>query len=373
MIRFIHFMVCIAAVVLLSTGQTTPPREANIAYFIQISESTITLLPRLMKVLRHPKNLYIVHFDLKIPKWQRDYSASFLLEFMKDSKNMLILPSEVITYRGISMVINSMNAMQMAMDAPQQWDYFINLSGSDYPLASPQNQRILLGGQDFLDKKRNFLTVSPRPWWGKSKEYRFSRLFTDTSMGMKENEADLVDSYTAQPLYKRLGFEFVAAESWMILHRSFVRFLLTSGTARRYFAAFSYAAEPEEHFFVSLAYNVPRFNDTMVHDALRNVVWRHNGKHSGQHPYNVDLKDEAGNFMLKPRVQNSGCLFTRKIKVQDSKFLDWIDKELSGTAKDVDQKSVDKQLTRIRRRLHCLHPDKRQRTPIFDCSHFGNL
>ncbi len=320
MLRFIHFLLFSVSLFLFAAAAEKPPREANIAYFIQVSESTITLLPRLLKVLWHEKNLYVLHFDKKIPKWQRDYSTRSLLKSAKGKKNIVIMPSEVITYRGISMVINSMNAMQTAKDASTSWDFFINLSGSDYPLISPANQRVLLGEQDFISRRRSFFSISNREWWAKSKKFRFSRLFTDTSLSMNGTQSELLDPFQKQPLFNRIGFEWVAAESWMILHRSFVNYLLTSGPSRRYFAAFSYVAEPEEHYFATVAYNTPQFNDTLIRAAFRHVVWVHNGKHSGQHPYHVDDVDSKGRWKFKDVVENSRCFFTRKIQKQNSQF-----------------------------------------------------
>ena len=40
--------------------------EANIAFFIQISETTVAHLLRLMARLYHVKNSYIIHFDKKV-------------------------------------------------------------------------------------------------------------------------------------------------------------------------------------------------------------------------------------------------------------------------------------------------------------------
>lgn len=331
--------------------------EVNIAYFIQVSEATITLVPRLLRVLWHPKNTYIVHFDKKIPDWQREHATASILRSKQNARyraNVFVLPPEVITYRGISMVINSMSAMQAAVDRSEDWDFFINISGSDYPLISPTNQRLLLAENDFKKRARSFLSISVRSWWTESKGYRYTRLFTDTSLSMNGTQAELIDSYTAQPLASRLAFEFVAAESWMILHRSLVKYLLTSAQSRRYFAAFAYAAEPEEHYFATVAYNTPEFNSTLVRHAMRNVNWMYKGKHAGQHPYFVDASDSNGKWIFKDTVKDSGCFFTRKISIENSKFLDWIDTELNGVADNAQRDKVDENLQRARSRLECI-------------------
>lgn len=330
--------------------------DVNIAYFIQVSDATVTLLPRLLRTLWHVSNLHVIHFDKKIPQWQREHAAKTLLS--SDSRytsNVHIMQSEPVTYRGISMVLNNLNAMQQALLLSDDWTYFINISGADYPLVSPKNQRRLLATRDILERNRSFISVADRGWWQKSKEYRYDRLFTDTSLGMNDSSAEIVDSYTDQPIAKINNFTFVAAEAWMILHRTFVTYLLQSAFSRRMLLAFAYSLEPEEHFFPTVMWNCPRFNQSTIPHALRHVAWNHNGKHSGQHPYYIDRFEKDGiTYMFKDSVVKSGCLFTRKIRTKDSPLLNFIDRKVSGVAKDSDEDSVNEYLNRVNRVLDCL-------------------
>ena len=342
-----------------NSDSKSDPYEANIAYFIQVSESTVPLVPRLLRNIWHGRNLYIIHYDKKIPKWQRELATSNLKKFIngKNSNNLRIIESEVITYMGISMVINTMNAMQIAMKSEISWNFFINISGSDYPLVSAKNQRVLLGSSDYITSKRSFFTIAPKHWWSKSFEYRATRLFTDTSIALNGTKSILIDSYCKNPLVGLIGYTFVAAESWMILHRSYVDFILTSPVSRRYFAAFSYISEPEEHFFATVAYNEPRFNDTMVRDAMRQVIWKLDGKKSGQHPYFVDKQTDNGEWMFLPKIRSCGSFFTRKISQQNSQLLDIIDSTVSGVSeKSVDKEAVENYLMKVKKRLRCFHP-----------------
>lgn len=330
-------------------------RDANVAYFVQVSDATFPLLPRLMRALWDDRNLHVVHFDKKIPKWQKDHTIAALFASNKEYKrNVHVMESEIVAYRGISMVINTMNAMQVAMDMGD-WDYFINISGSDYPLVTPGNQRALLGEQDFLARNRSFFSLAPRKWWDESKSYRFDRFNIDTSLSFNGSASDVVDSWHGNPLAQQLGFTFAAAESWMILHREFVHYVLTSAASRRYFAAFSYSAEPEEHMFASMAYNTPQFKATLVPHALRNVIWTYKGQHSGQHPFYIDRTNSTSHkWEFRWMVEQSGCLFTRKVRSKDAAALDEIDSAFSGASGARDEASVAAFLARVRARLACL-------------------
>ena len=337
-------------------SRQTAPREANIAYFVQISDSTLTLFPRLLRSLWHERNTYVIHFDKKIPQWQRAHAETYLYKGNDHYKeNVHVMESEMITYRGISMVINLLNAMQEALDHSDDWHYFINVSGSDYPLISPDNQRKLLASNDFLSRNRTFFSFSNPGWWAESKVFRFDRLFTDTSVSFNDSESQIIDSYSDQPIAHVSNFTFVAAEAWMILHRAFVKHLLKSSFARRLLVAFAYSLEPEEHYFPAVAYNSPQFNATAVPHSLRFVAWVHKGKHSGQHPYYVDeLEDDGKTWTFGKVIQASGCFFARKIRTQDSGFLEYIDNHVNGLGKKVVQSDVTSYMRRATETVDCL-------------------
>ena len=324
--------------------------EIDIAYFVQASEATLPLLPRLLRTIWHPKNHYVIHFDAKISPWQREYATSVMLRNLPNHENVRIMPSEVITYRGISMAINTMNAMQFALDSGE-WEYFINISGADYPLVSPGKQRELL--VPFSRRNASFIALAPNAWAEKALEYRGSRLFTDTSLSMSGNNSELVDSGVSHPLRSILGYKFAAAEAWMIQHRSFVEYMLKSAKARRFFAAFAYIAEPEEHLFPTVAVNTPQFNDTLVTDAFRAVFWESpTGTRAGQHPFKIDEQDAQGNWIFLNSLRSSGMLFARKVSKQNSALLDIIDREMSGVAQhSVDSVKVDSYLSGVQARL----------------------
>lgn len=330
--------------------------QASIAYFIQISDATMTLLPRLLKSLWHPQNVYVIHFDKKIPPWQREHAQTSLFNGHNNyHDNVKLMESEIVTYRGISMVLNILNAMQFALNMTQPWDYWINISGSDYPLISPTNQRKLLATHDFLEKQRSFFSISEKDWWKDSEKYRFTRLFIDTSLSFNDSESKVVDSFTDQPISKMHNFTWIAAETWMILHRSYIDYLLKSPFARRMLLAFSYAIEPEEHYFATVAYNTPHINATIVPHAMRLVIWKFQGVHSGQHPYFIDQQTkEDKSWMFSDKVKESGCFFARKIRIPDSGFLKFIDTHVSGISSDANQADVKSFLESAGRTLQCV-------------------
>ncbi|CDF40313.1 Xylosyltransferase, family GT14 [Chondrus crispus] len=328
----------------------------SIAYFLQISEPTLALLPRLLRSVYHDDNLYVVHFDKKIPLWQRRHAETILFKGSPRYKhNVRLLPSEVVTYRGISMVLNLLSAMHLALDAHPDWTYFINLSGSDYPLVSVHNQMSLLASRDFSARNRSFFSFAEPDWWKDSKRFRYDRLYTDTSLSFNDSESAVVDSYSDQPISDVAAFTFAAAEAWMILHRDFASFVLGDSYARRMLLAFAYSLEPEEHFFATVAYNHPRFNTSNVSHSLRHVAWMHHGVHSGQHPYYIDQQEPDGKtWTFREEIENSACFFTRKVRVQDSGLLTYIDTHVNGISDNPNSITVNAYLAKVNKALDCV-------------------
>lgn len=304
------------------------PQEANIAYFVQVADSTAGHLPRLMKRLHHPNNAYAIHFDMKM---DQEVVASVKQKLFEENphfeSNVHFMESELITYRGVSMVLNTINAMKFLLERDQNWHYFINLSGSDYPLASPATQRTLLGRH--VMHKINFMTEASKDRWAANIDYRVQHFYVDEALSFKTGPSIVLQSSQLNPLARMMNFEYVSAEAWMINSRDFCRFVVTDGYARKMLLTFAFSVEPSEHYFSTLLWNHPEYNRTIAHRALRHVIWNHEDRVAGQHPFLVDELQPDGTFTFKEIVRDSPNFFIRKFKNADSPLMDFIDSRLN--------------------------------------------
>lgn len=308
-------------------SQAEVPRAANLAYFIQIAESTAAHLPRLLSRLHHPANVYAIHFDGKMP----DHLVANITRHIFTTnptyqRNVHLMPSELITYRGISMVLNTVNAMKFLLEHSQDWHYFINLSGSDYPLVSPPQQRELLGRH--LDRSFNFISMAKPQRWEQNIAYRVDHFYVDEALSFTDQPSHVVQIPFLNPLARMMNFRYVNSEAWMINSRDFCRFVVTDGYARKMLLTFSFSVEPSEHYFSTLLWNHPRYNNTIVPRALRHVIWTHEGEDAGQHPFYVDEQSEGGQFRFRKIAEESPNFFIRKFKHPDSPLMDVIDARL---------------------------------------------
>ncbi|KAI0563289.1 Xylosyltransferase family GT14 [Gracilaria domingensis] len=267
------------------------------------------------------------------------------------------MPREHVTYRGVTMILNNMAAISHLL-AAGHWDYFINLSGSDYPLVAPDVPRKILAMPHVRDRRSNFFIVSPKEQWSQTMEYRFERIAVDTALGMSEKPEDsqLVILDQTTPLFSKINYEFVKGEGWLILTREACKFMTASPYARKMLLSMAFSQDASEHFYVSLFWNHPDFNKTIIPHSLRTVYWSIDGKNSGQHPYTIDqVRDPDGSYTVWKWLRTSPHWFARKFSVPESEIMDWIDNEMSGVGKDVNEAAVEESTRRMEGHLHWLY------------------
>lgn len=330
--------------------------EANIAFFLQLSKATLPLAPRLMTKLWRSNNVYVVHVDAKTREsTYKRFTSSYT---GKKYSNVYFLPRESITYMGISMLLNTLSAMELLLTVPQQWDYFINLSGSDYPTVSVENMRKLLGQPRVLQQGVSFMQLAPnKQFWDKMKASRFDKQFFDPLLVQRKDSPAMVNTliYTGKPHpLPKVELTFLQAEAWIVGHRNLVQAAVRGTFARRLLVLLANMKDPEEHFFPMLAWNDHSLNRTLAHHAMRAIYWHLNGVSSGQHPMFVEEHKTAdGSFEFWPKIKRAPVMFVRKFKTPDSPLMDLIDQYKSGVHPDADQKSVDEACRKLQHMTMC--------------------
>lgn len=113
-----------------------PPR---FAYLISGSNGDGRMLKRTLEALYHPRNQYVVHLDLESPPEERLDLQNYVKDhptFGKFGNVRMITKANLVTYRGPTMVANTLHAAAILLKEGGDWDWFINLSASDYPLVN---------------------------------------------------------------------------------------------------------------------------------------------------------------------------------------------------------------------------------------------
>lgn len=356
--------------------------EARIAYLIQTYDQSIHLVPSLLEAIWHQDNIYAIHVDAKVPPRHTEQ----LLEVLESEKyrgNVFLMPSEPVTYLGITTVLNTINAISFLLEKSADWDFFINLSGEDYPLTSAKFVRALLSDQSIRGEQLNFVQPSKgsnRVVEDEAHKSRFSRIMIDKSLwtpytigenqkvGKNRHHSKLNCEYgclwgssklvSTHPLMESdLGtLDIVKTEAWVILHRTFAEFVADSALSRRLLLLLSNVLCPEEYFFGTLLVLSESFRRTIVFDSFRSVFWSHKDPGSSSRPPELDsgkIKDAA------ELLRGSGSLFCRKRSRTSSEIKDFIDKNLiDNNGEHVTSSATEgihsEHIMRVKQRVSCM-------------------
>lgn len=95
-------------------------------------------LKRLMLALYHPGNYYLIHIDAGAPQSDQQEIARFVSSngvFRQVGNVWIVEKGNIVTYRGPTMLATTLHAMAILLRVAK-WDWFVNLSASDYPLVT---------------------------------------------------------------------------------------------------------------------------------------------------------------------------------------------------------------------------------------------
>nr|XP_016512701.1 PREDICTED: beta-glucuronosyltransferase GlcAT14A-like [Nicotiana tabacum] len=149
----------------LAPSPPVNPSIPRFAYLISGSKGDLEKLWRSLRALYHPWNYYVVHLDLESHVQER---LELALRVEKDpifshvGNVHMITKANMVTYRGPTMVANTLHACAILLEKHKDWDWFINLSASDYPLVTQDD---LLYTFSDLKGELNFIEHTSELGW----------------------------------------------------------------------------------------------------------------------------------------------------------------------------------------------------------------
>ncbi|KAK6774352.1 hypothetical protein RDI58_029591 [Solanum bulbocastanum] len=327
----------------------------KLAYLISGSSGDGESLKRTLKALYHPLNQYVVHLDLEAPADERLELVNFVKReplFVEVGNVRVVVRSNLVTYRGPTMVSNTLHAAAILLKEGGEWDWFINLSASDYPLVTQDvgNVRvvvrsnlltyrgptmvsnalhaagILLKEGDLLHtfstvpRELNFIEHTSDIGW---KEYHRARPVIIDSGLYSLNKSDLF--WIPQKRSMPTAFKLFTGSAWTMLSRPFMEYLLWGWDNLPRIVLMYYAnflSTPEGYFHTVIC-NAEEFRNTTVNHDLHFISWDNPPK---QHPHVLTLKDYKN-------MVDSNASFARKFR-RNEPVLDKIDSELLGRKVD---------------------------------------
>ncbi|XP_059287044.1 beta-glucuronosyltransferase GlcAT14B-like [Lycium ferocissimum] len=305
----------------LNTSPTRPNTTIpRLAYLISGSRSDGEAIKRTLKALYHPLNQYVLHLDLETSDKERNELVKFVKSeplFVKIGNVRVIERSNLVTYRGPTMVSNTLHAAAILVKEGGEWDWFINLSASDYPLVTQDD---LLHSLRTIPRYLNFLEHTSDLDW--KEEYRAKPVIIDPGLySLNKSDVFFVEPQRSLPT----AFKLFTGSAWMMLSRPFMEYILSGWdslprTLLMYYTNF--LSTPEGYFHTVIC-NVQEFINTTINHDLHFIAWDNPPK---QHPHYLTVDDYK-------EMVDSNAPFARKFG-KNEPVLDKIDLELLGRKAD---------------------------------------
>ncbi|XP_052734494.1 beta-glucuronosyltransferase GlcAT14B isoform X1 [Vigna angularis] len=339
-----------------SSNVSVVKREApRFAYLISGTKGDSHRMMRTLEAVYHPRNQYILHLDLEAPPRERLELANAVKAdpVFREVENVRVMSqSNLVTYKGPTMIACTLQAIAILLKESSEWDWFINLSASDYPLMTQDENIIkvcsdvLATGTTFvhlfqscdhcqlcrmdlyvtsldllyvfsnLSRNLNFIEHTHIAGWKLNQRAR--PIIIDPALYLSK-KSDL--ALTTQRRTLPTSFKLFTGSAWVVLTRSFVEYCIWGWdnfprTMLMYYTNF--VSSPEGYFHTVIC-NTEEFRHTAISHDLHYIAWDTPPK---QHPISLTMKDFD-------KMVKSKALFARKF-AKDDPVLDKIDKELLG-------------------------------------------
>ncbi|KAM0006217.1 putative glycosyl transferase, family 14, beta-glucuronosyltransferase GlcAT14A/B/C [Helianthus debilis subsp. tardiflorus] len=294
------------------------PKEKapRLAYLISGTKGDSKRMMRTLQAVYHPRNQYILHMDLEAPPRERlelTMAVKNDQTFAEVENVRVMAQSNLVTYKGPTMIATTLQAIAILLKESLSWDWFINLSASDYPLVTQDD---LLHVFSNLSRTLNFIEHTKLTGWKLNQ--RAKPIIVDPGLYLSK-KSDL--AITSQRRSLPTSFNLFTGSAWVMLTRSFVEYCIWGyenlpRTILMYYTNF--VSSPEGYFHTVIC-NTKEFTSTAISHDLHYIAWDYPPK---QHPRYLTIKDFE-------KMINSSAPFARKFP-KDDVVLDKIDKELLG-------------------------------------------
>lgn len=283
------------------------------AYLLSASKGDTIKLKRALLALYHPGNHYLIHMDREAPEKEQREIAEFVANepvFRMVNNVYIVGKPNLVTYRGPTMLATTLHAIAMLLRCCK-WDWFINLSASDYPLVTQDD---LIEAFSDLPRDLNFIQHSSHLGWKMNK--RAKPIIIDPGLySLNKSEIWWVIKQRSIPS----AFKLYTGSAWTILSRPFAEYCIMGwdNLPRSLLLYYTNFVSSPEGYFQTVICNSEDYKNTTANHDLHYITWDTPPK---QHPRSLGLKDFR-------RMVLSSRPFARKFK-QNSPVLDKIDRDL---------------------------------------------
>ncbi|KAL6971154.1 hypothetical protein U1Q18_030834 [Sarracenia purpurea var. burkii] len=220
-----------------------PPSPPSIAYLISGSKGDSSRVLRLLYAVYHPRNYYLLHLDLSAPQSDREFLALIVrsIPVFRAAANVNVVGKADFAYpKGSSLLSSMLHGASILLRIFQNWDWFINLSASDYPLVTQDG------------------TISRK----------LKPIIVDSGLYLVEKSAMF---YATQTRKLPDAFRLFMGSSSVVLSRKVIDFCIvgTENLPRTLLMYLSNTPSSASVYFPTLLCNSQQFNRTIINHGLQ--------------------------------------------------------------------------------------------------------
>ena len=248
-----------------------PYTGVRIVFVLTVNGRALRQVTRLLRVLYRPHHYYYIHVDTR-----REYLYRELSKLIGHFSNIRMDSTRHSTIWGgaslLTMLLDAMHEL-LAMDE-WQWDYFLNLSESDYPVKSVEELEAFLTNY----KGKNFVKSHGRDTMKFIRKQGLNMLFYECEHRM----------WRLGPRQLQEGIRIDGGSDWICLTRKFIQYVISNDTLLSGLKSFwKYSLLPAESFFHTVLQN-SLYCDTVVNNNLHLTNWRRKQGCKCQYKHIVD-------------------------------------------------------------------------------------
>ncbi|KAM2045385.1 hypothetical protein ACFX1T_009583 [Malus domestica] len=290
------------------------PKLPRFAYLISGSKGDGPQLRRLLQAVYHPRNYYLLHLDLEASDAERLELAKYVKSesAIREFRNAMVIGNaDLVTAKGPTMTAATLHAIAILLKRAKDWDWFINLGASDYPLMSQDD---LLHIFSFLPRDLNFLEHTSNIGWKENQRAR--PIIIDPGLYHSKKSAVF---WAKERRSIPASFKLYMGSTWVVLTKSFLEFCVWGwdNLPRTLLMYYTNFLSSPEGYFHTVACNHKDYQNTTVNHNLHYIRWDSPPK---ANPINLTL--EHYNDMVQSGAPFAGT-FSR-----DDPVLNKIDEEL---------------------------------------------
>nr|XP_011467547.1 PREDICTED: xylosyltransferase 1-like [Fragaria vesca subsp. vesca] len=253
-------------------GNGNPP---VIAYWISSTNGEkCEKMLRLLKAIYHPRNQYLLQLDADSSGYEREQLALYVQSqgvFRTFDNVNVVGQSYGINHMGSSSLAATLHAAALLLKLSADWDWFIALSSSDYPLM-PQDD--LLHALTSLPRNLNFVHFTDKTGWKEQK--RVEKIVLDPTIHL-QNSTPLSTLNYSSNITREIpdSFKVFGGSPWGILSRDFMEYCVQGwdNLPRELLMYLSNVVYPLDYYFHTIICNSPEFQNSLVDNDLSFTVW----------------------------------------------------------------------------------------------------